>query len=202
MKLTHVGLIIGILLLSSRSGYAMQPPPSPLNLTHLQALIAKADIIVVGKVVLVKKTEEVTKTGKQTTVEVDLKVEKLFKGEVSVKYIHIQESYPGSDSIVTDLTTSKNEVSPGQIVSTTAGPRPYHGKYKEGERIIVFLKVIEVKNKYRPLGSGTYDEYLGEFLIQGGCITAVHFKFADDIEKYARSEDKFIGLIIKLSEKN
>lgn len=202
MKFAQLGLMIGILLLSFRSGYAMQPPPPPLNLTQLQVLIVKADIIVVGKVVLVKKTEEVTKTGIQTTVEVKINVEKLLKGKVSVKYIQIQESYPGSYLIITDLTDSKKEVSSGQIISTTAGPRLYHGKYKEGDRIIVFLKEIEVKDKYRTLGSGTYDKYLGEFLIEASGIKSFYFRFADDIEKYTRSEDEFIGLIKEISEKN
>ncbi|MDP8275082.1 MAG: hypothetical protein RAO92_01630 [Candidatus Euphemobacter frigidus] len=180
----------------------MQPPPAPLDSPGFQALTGKADIIVVGKVVQVTETEEAAKTGREITVEVTLKIGDLLKGDVSGENIHIQESYPGFDSIVKDLTSSKNKISRGQIVSTSAGPRPYHGKYKEGDRIIVLLKVIEGKDKYRPLGSGTYDEYFCEFLIQAGGIKTLYFKFADDIEKYTRSEDEFIGLIKKLSEKN
>ncbi|MDP8214638.1 MAG: hypothetical protein P9M10_05540 [Candidatus Euphemobacter frigidus] len=202
MKLTEMVLSIGLALFFSNPGYTMQPPPAPLDSPGFQALTGKADIIVVGKVVQVTETEEAAKTGREITVEVTLKIGDLLKGDVSGENIHIQESYPGFDSIVKDLTSSKNKISRGQIVSTSAGPRPYHGKYKEGDRIIVLLKVIEGKDKYRPLGSGTYDEYFCEFLIQAGGIKTLYFKFADDIEKYTRSEDEFIGLIKKLSEKN
>jgi len=180
----------------------MQPPPAPLDSARFQALIGRADIIVVGKAVQVTENEDAAKTGGEITVEVTLKIKKLLKGKFSGENIHIQESYPDLDSIVKDLTSSQNKISRGQIVSTSSGPRPYHGKYKEGDRIIVLLKVIEGKDKYRPLGSGTYDEYFCEFLIQAGGIKTLYFHFADDIEKYTRSEDEFIGLIKKLSEKN
>jgi len=170
MKLTEMVLSIGLALFFSNPGYTMQPPPAPLDSPGFQALTGKADIIVVGKVVQVTETEEAAKTGREITVEVTLKIGDLLKGDVSGENIHIQESYPGFDSIVKDLTSSKNKISRGQIVSTSAGPRPYHGKYKEGDRIIVLLKVIEGKDKYRPLGSGTYDEYFCEFSSRQGAL--------------------------------
>lgn len=179
----------------------MQPPPPPLNSSQLQELIAEADIIVVGKIDRVEKTEASIKTGKEITIKVILQVEKLLKGRVSGKYVQIKESYPSFNSVTTNLSSKENEEVQRAIISTRAGPCLYHGKYKEGARIIVLLKKIERANEYQLLGSGTYDQHLCEFLIENGGIKTLYFKFADDLEKYAQSEDKFTDLIKKLSGK-
>ena len=40
-------------------GYSMQPPPPPLNLTQLRKLVSEADLIAVGKIARVKKSDSV-----------------------------------------------------------------------------------------------------------------------------------------------
>ena len=202
MKSTGIILSIGVAIVLSQSGYALQPPPQPLNSPQFQVLIGEADIIVVGKVGRVKKIELAANTGKEITVEVTLKIEKLLKGEISGENIHIQESYPLFGSSGNDALSSKKATSAGQMVSVSAGPRPYHGKYNDGERIIILLKVNKGTDTYRPAGSGTYDQYLCEFIIDVDGIKPLYFMFADDMEKYTRSEGAFIGLIEELSEKN
>ena len=86
------------------------------------------------------------------------------------------------------------------IVGLRAGPSYYHGRYKQGERIIVLLSKIEGTDRYRPLGSGTYDKHLCEFLIKDDGIKTFYFKFADDVGKYVGSEEQFIGLIRRLKK--
>ena len=65
-------------------------------------------------------------------------------------------------------------------------------------RIVVLLEKIEGADEYRPLGSGTYDKHLCEFLIEDNGIKTFYFKFADDVRKYVGSEEQFIGFIRKL----
>ena len=87
------------------------------------------------------------------------------------------------------------------IVRSTAGPATYHGKYKEGSRIVVLLEKIEGTGSYRPLGSGTYNKHLCEFLIENDGIKSIeinYFRFAEDVGKYIGSEKQFIGFIKKL----
>lgn len=62
MRLTNVprlALACIIIFFVAKTGYAMQPPPSPLNIQKLRNLISEADIIVVGKVSKVKEIEGV-----------------------------------------------------------------------------------------------------------------------------------------------
>ncbi|MCX6553463.1 MAG: hypothetical protein NTZ12_00385, partial [Candidatus Aminicenantes bacterium] len=79
-----------------------------------------------------------------------------------------------------------------------AGPSTYHGKYVQDARTLVLLEKIEGTDKYRPLGSGTYDKHLCEFLIEDDGIKTFYFQFAEDVGKYAGSEKQFIGFINKL----
>lgn len=43
--LTKIALACIVLFFVTRTGYAMQPPPPPLNLTQLGRLISEADLI-------------------------------------------------------------------------------------------------------------------------------------------------------------
>ena len=180
----------------------MQPPPPPLDSTQLQKLIAEADVIVVGQIDRVKKSEEVTEARKKITTEVIVKIEKVLKGKIPGKDICIKESYPGFSAVTVEPTSKENIKAQKTIIPTVAGPRCYYGRYQEDARIIALLAEIEGTNQYKPLGSGTYDKHLCEFLIENGGIKTLYFRFADDVEKYAHSEDDFIGLIKRLLKKN
>lgn len=187
-----------IFLLLIKGGYAMQPPPPPLNLSQLRILISEADLIAVGKIDSVKETEGANGGDTKKTVETLLSVEKLLKGKVAGKTIIIKETYKTFDSQSLGLG-SKDEGDPKKmIVSSRAGPSCYHGRYRQGMRIVVLLEKIKGADEYRPLGSGTYDKHLCEFLIENDGIKAFYFKFADDVRKYVGSEEQFIGFIRKL----
>ena len=175
----------------------MQPPPLPLNLAQLRMLISEADLIVVGKIDRVKETEGANGEETKKTVEAVLSVEKLLKGKVAGKTIVIKEIYKTFDSQLPNLG-SKDKGEKKMIVSSRAGPSCYHGRYRQGMRIVVLLEKIEGIDEYRPLGSGTYDKHLSEFLIEDNGIKTFYFKFADDVGKYAGCEEQFIGFIRKL----
>ena len=184
----------------------MQPPPPPLNLALLKMLIAEADLIVVGKITAVKesekaeKTEETEKTEK--TVEAAVRIETLLKGKASGETIVIKEIYKSYNSQLPGPGSKDGGEPPKMIVSSIAGPSTYHGRYKKDSRIVVLMEKIEGTDKYRPLGSGTYDKHLCEFLIEDNGIKTLYFQFADDVGKYIAGEKQFIGFIKKLIKSN
>jgi hypothetical protein len=183
-------LVLGIcllLLLVPQGGYAMQPPPPPLDIAQLKMLVAQADIIVVGKINKVNETEG--------TIEATLDIEKLLKGKAGGKTILIKETYITQQSPVPSPGPGSSQK---MIVRTTAGPATYHGKYIQGGRIVVLLQKIEATDKYRPLGSGTYDKHLCEFLIEDKDIKTLYFQCSDYVRKYLTSEKQFIAFIKKL----
>jgi hypothetical protein len=195
-KTKKATLVFGIclmLLLVSDGGYAMQPPPPPLNIAQLKILIAEANMIVVGKINAVKETGEA-----ERTIDATLSIEKLLKGKVSGKTIVIRETYKILNSKPPGLGSRDEGESRKMIVSEIAGPSTYHGKYVQDARILVLLEKIKGTDQYRPLGSGTYDRHLCEFLMEGDGITKLYFQFAEDVGRYARCENRFIGFIEKL----
>jgi len=197
MRLVKI-ILTGVVILSlSKFGHAIQPPPPPLTLSQFQQLIAESGVIAIGEVIQVANSEKSSDRVKEVTTTVILRPEKILKGETTGKDILIIETYPDYDSVTTDLTSKKSEGGPMAIVSMNAGPRPYHGRYKEGSRIIIFLEEVTGTNEYRPLGSGTYDKYLCEFLIKTSGIQTIYYQFDDDLKKHAQSEDEFVGLIKK-----
>jgi hypothetical protein len=183
-----------MLLLVNRGGYAMQPPPPPLNIEQFKALIAQADLIIVGKINEVKETEG--------TTEAAVHVERLLKGKVAEKTIEIKETYKSANSPKPSLGSKDEGESNKTIVRSIAGPSTYRGKYNKGSRVIIFMERIEGTHKYRPLGSGTYDKYLCEFLIENDGIKTYYFQLAEDVGKYAVSEKAFVSFIKKLVKLN
>ncbi len=173
----------------------MQPPPPPLNIAQLKMLIAEADVIVVGKINAVIETEE----AEEKTVEATLSLEKILKGKVAEKNIFIKEIYKFYKPQLLPGPGSKDEGEPPKmVVSSIAGPSTYHGRYKQGSRIVVLMEKIKGTDKYRPLGSGTYNKHLCEFLIEDDGIKTFYFQFAEDVGKYVGSEKQFIGFIKKI----
>lgn len=157
-----------------------------------------ADIIVVGKVGKVRETEKVVDGEAHGAVIANLSIEKLLKGKVAGNNLTIQESYallnPSSPAAV-----SKDG---NMIVGMKAGPSVYHGRYSTGARIVVLLEKAVGTHGYRPLGSGSYDRYLCEFLIENGGIKPLYFRFAEDMSHYAESEGQFVDLIERLRNSN
>ena len=175
----------------------MQPPPPPLNLAKFKALISLADVIVVGKVGAVRETQELVDGAMRQTVEAGLRIEKLLKGKVPGKELTIQESYPVLNPSPPQPAGKDGNEPQGMIVGMKAGPMAYHGQYSEGARIIVLLEKGPGTH-YKPLGSGSYDKYLGEFLLEKDGVKTRYFRFAEDLSPYAASEESFVNLIKRL----
>jgi len=172
--------------------YAMQPPPPPLDITKLKTLMAEADIVVVGTVNEVKETKGL--------IEAIVGVEKLLKGMAAEKIIRIRETY--KDNAPEKFSVkSKNNGEPDKIITRAiAGPSTYRGKYKNDSRVILLLQKIEGTEEYKPLGSGTYNKHLCEFLVEDDGLHTLYFQFAEDLKKYAVSEKQFINLISVLAK--
>jgi hypothetical protein len=190
-------LVLGIciiLLLVTQEGHTMQPPPPPLDIAQLKTLIAEANLIVVGKIDEVKETEN--------TVEAAIHIEELLKGKVAGKTIRIKETYKTANSQTPGFESKDAGESNKIIIRSIAGPSTYHGRYNKGSRIVVFMEKIEGTDEYRPLGSGTYNKHLCEFLIENDSIKTNYFKFAEDVEKYIVSEKQFVGFIKELLRSN
>ena len=85
---------LATLFLFIEVGYTMQPPPPPLNLEQLKELISSSDVIALGTIDAVEKTESVVGMETRRTVEAVLIVEKLIKGQVPEKSLVIIETYP------------------------------------------------------------------------------------------------------------
>jgi hypothetical protein len=199
-KTKKVTLVFGIclvLLLVANGGYAMQPPPPPLTIAQLKILIAKADMIVVGKINAVQETGEAEKT-----VEASVNIEKILKGRVAGKTIVIRETYKTYQPELLGPGSKGEGESPKMVVSDIAGPSAYHGKYVRDARILVLLEKIPGTDGYRPLGSGTYDKHLCEFLMEEDGVKKLYFQFAEDVGKYGQCESQFIGFIHKIIQES
>jgi len=175
----------------------MQPPPPPLDLPQLKQLISEADLIVTGRIVRVRESDCVKGGERRKGVTAVLSVLKTLKGDApSGSPVLIEETYPAPDLSEPPKRLSKENRAPEKgVVALGAGPSCYHGRYEQGGRIIVFLKDNKETCGYKPLGSGTYDKHLCEFLVETDGIKAVYFRFADDLLPHVASEDEFIGLI-------
>jgi len=181
-------------------GYTMQPPPPPLNLEQLKMLISSADAIGVVTIDEVKKSETVVGQETRRTVEAVLFVEKLIKGDIQGKNIVIKETYPVLNPSL-PAAVPQGENKPGQtIIGRKAGPSCYHGEYSQGGRMVVLLEKIEGRNEYKPLGSGSYNKYLGEFVIETGSVKSLYYQFADDLHRFTKSENQFVDLISRLAD--
>ena len=181
--------ICSIFLFGVKGGYAVQPPPPPLKLPQLKTLIARADLVVLGQIAEVNEAKD--------SIEASLRIEELLKGEIASQTGSIIEIYEVFDS-QPHGSVSKEGGPEKTVVRSIAGPRTYHGKYRQGERVLLLLEKLAGSNRYRPLGSGTYNEHLGEFLIGEDGIKTYYFRFSDDVEKYRANENQFVDLIKSL----
>jgi hypothetical protein len=188
-------IVCTLFFLTSSEGFAMQPPPPPLNIQQLGELLSSAEVVAVGTVTQVKSAEKVVGLETRRTVEAVLLVERLLKGQAAGKSIVIEESYPVLNPSLPGAV-SKDENKPGKaVIGIKAGPTCYHGEYSQGARVVVLLERVTGSDKYRPLGSGSYNRYLGEFLLETGGVKSLYYQFAEDVQAVAGSEDQFVDLI-------
>jgi hypothetical protein len=190
-----IGLLCLLFISTIHAGYAMQPPPPPLNIAKLKNLVAVADDILIGSVSQIQETQQMIDGRSENKITVTLKIEKRVKGKEDKDQILIEEIYPAPPSL-----PASGGAEGKQISAMRAGPSPYHGKFSSGARMVLFLKRPAESSAYHLLGSGTYTEYIGEFLLENGKVSPLYVSFAEDLILYADSESQFIGLIERLLE--
>lgn len=170
--------------------FAVRPPIKPLGTENLQKLVADAEVIAVGTVSSVTRTKTPQPPRRETiNIRAVVSVDRIFKGEKSMKTITIEESYQQFSS-----KDSRDE----NITALTAGPSPPVGTYRQGERVLLFLKSMNASGVFRPLGSGNHDAYLGLLLITSNGVKSDKYMFDETISKYAVNEESFFSLIASL----
>jgi hypothetical protein len=178
---------------------AVRPPLKPLNSEQFHKMIADADVIAIGTVTLVTLSKTLQPPLETVMIHVNLTSEKILKGNNSMKAIVIEESYQqfSSDDV---HETSDNRPATGNVVTgRIAGPAPPVGKYRDGDRVLVFLKTLAGLNRYRPLGSGNYDAYLGVFQITTEGVKSDRYRFDEGVARYAGSEADFFKFIVSIT---
>lgn len=170
---------------------AVRPPLKPLDMNNLHRMVSDADVIAVGTVGSETRSKTLQRPRETIVIRAIMNVDKILKGDKSIKTITIEESYRQFSS--DDSLVEKN------ITASTAGPTPPVGIYHEGERILVFLKNINKNGSFRPLGSGDHDAYLGLMRITSDGVKPDRYMLDDSVSKYAGDEDNFISLIARIA---
>ena len=189
LKIKFVPLLLVLCLCSEAS--AVRPPLKPLDMDNLNKMVAEADVIAVGTVSSETRSKTVHKPRETIAIQAVISVDRIIKGDTSIKTITIDESYQQFSS--NDALADKG------ITASTTGPPPPVGIYRKGERIFAFLKSISNSGLFRPVGSGNYDAYIGLFEITSHGITSDRYTLDDAIATYSGNEDGFVSLISRIA---
>jgi len=175
---------------------AVRPPLKPLNREQLQKMIADADVIATGTVIRANLSKTLQPPLETVMIHATMTPERILKGEGLAGSIAIEESYQqfSEKADVPDSRQAKEK----NVEAHIAGPSPPVGRYQDGDRILVFLKSIDGLSKYRPLGSGNYDAYLGVFQITSKGVKSDRYRFDDTLAGYAGAETDFLNFIISI----
>lgn len=176
--------------------HAVRPPLKPLNREEFQKMTGDADVIAAGVVhqLTLSKTSEPPLEA--IRIHAVVTADRILKGDKSITRIEIEESYKQFAAASPDKAADGSLPADKSITARTAGPSPPVGRYREGDRILVFLKSVSGSTIYRPLGSGNHDAYLGVFQVTAEGVKSDRFQFDDEIKGYGRSEADFIQFII------
>jgi hypothetical protein len=177
---------------------AVRPPLKPLNSEQFQKMIADVDVIATGTVTHLTLSKTLQPPLETVMVHVILTLEKILKGNSSMKTIAIEESYQQFSSDDVQETSDGRQSTGNNVIGQIAGPAPPVGRYREGDRVLVFLKSIDGLNQYRPLGSGNHDAYLGVFQITPEGVKSDRFLFDEIVTGYAGSEADFLKFITSI----
>ena len=188
-----IGLIFFLFAGLSTEAEAVRPPLKPLNKANLERMAADADLIAAGTVTAVTRTKTSEPPLETVTIHAVLKARKILKGSEETAIIDIEESFR---QYATGIAESPGSDTGRAIAAHTMGPSPPVGRYKEGAGVIVFLKKIEGRSMWKPLGSGDYDAYLGVFQVGPGGVAPTGYMFDEALSGIAVSEAGFIDFII------
>jgi len=167
---------------------AVRPPLKPLDIQTLREMIAGSEMIAIGTVAKVTISKTLEAPLEIVVIRVNVKPEKILKGDKTLHDIEIEEIFK---------QFSEESMREGVSVKR-AGPSPPVGRYHEGTRIFVFLQSTGGSKKYRPLGSGNHDAYLGVFQITAEGVNSDRYRFGGDVLEHAASENGFLHFITSL----
>jgi len=155
-------------------------------------MAADADVVAAGTIASASLSKTWQGPLETVMVEALLKPDRIIKGNTVPEVIEIEESY--------------QQLSIGNARAGTKGPRsgareslPPIGRYRDGSRVIVFLKSSEDSKQYRPLGSGSQDAYLGLFQIGPEGVRSDRHRFDEAVAGHTSSEAAFVDFIMSLS---
>jgi hypothetical protein len=182
--------LIGIFFFMSlyAEAEAVRPPLRPLNGEQFTKMITGADVIAVGTINSVILSKTSAPPSETVMIHATMAAERILKGDKSIKSIVIEETFQ-------QFPAENNEKS---VTTQIAGPAPPVGKYRNGDRLLVFLKSLDGSNIYRPLGSGNHDAYLGIFQITADGVRSDRYRFDEELTKYGKSEADFLNFIFSI----
>lgn len=181
-----------------REAEAVRPPLKPLNSEQFQKMIADAEVIATGTVTRVTLSKILQPPLETVMIHVSLTSDRILKGNRSMKTIAIEESYQQFSSDDVQETSDGRQSTGNYVTGRIAGPEPPVGRYRDGERVLVFLKSIDGLNQYRPLGSGNHEAYLCVFQITPESERSDRFLFDEIVTGYAGSEADFLKYITSI----
>lgn len=151
-------------------------------------MIAGSEVISVGTVAKVTISKTFEAPLEIVVIRVNVKPEKILKGDMALQAIEIEETYK---------QFSVEGMGEG-VAAKRAGPAPPVGRYHEGTRILACLQSTAGSKKYRPMGSGNHDAYLGVFQVTAEGVNSDRYRFGGDVLEHAASENGFIDFITSL----
>jgi len=174
---------------------AVRPPLKPLNSEQFHKMIADADVIATGTIVSMRLSKTLQPPLETVNIHVTMVPERILKGDRLTESITIRESYRQfSADDIEDVPDSRYAMEK-PVTARISGPAPPVGRYRDGDRILVFLKSIGGLNQYSPLGSGNHDAYLGVFWITSDGVKPDRYQFDDVVTGHAKSEVSFLNFI-------
>lgn len=189
---TYILFLVGL----NMETEAVRPPLKTLNSEKIQEMIADAEVIAMGTVISVTFTKTLQIPLKTVVTHVTVTPERILKGNKAMEAIEIEESYQQFSMNDAESVPGSGHATGKGVAAHVAGPAPPVGRYRDGTRILVFLKSIEESRQYRPLGSGSHDAYLGVFQITSEGVKSDRYRLDETVSGHAKSETGFINFII------
>lgn len=180
-------------------GEAVRPPLPPLNSENFNRMIRDAEVIAIGTVASLSSSKIVQPPLETVTIHVTMKPERILKGSGAMESLEIEESCRQFSREDAGRTPGGDQAGGKSVTAHTAGPAPQVGRYREGARMLLFLKAIQGSAKFHPLGSGDHDAYLGVFQITSDGIRSDSHRFDEVLARKTRSEQGLIDFILSVT---
>ena len=178
---------------------AVRPPLPPLNSKNFQRMIQDAEVIAIGTVASLSSSKTLQPPLETVTIHVTIKSVRILKGNRAIESLEIEESYRRFSTEDAGRAPEGRQAAGKGVTAHKAGPAPQVGLYREGARMLLFLKAIQGSAKFHPLGSGDHDTYLGLFQITSDGVRSHSHRFDETLARKTRSEQGLIDFILSVT---